>query len=154
MHSGRRCRKSATTELNGTSPGPTTNLKAIGLCGKLKNTVEKRWQKPMIVGRNCNGNEQEKFVRTSQYSARLLSLQTSSKVALAIATSLQPWHRLPRGLFVCTRCSITAKMLRVAIWSNSTSTVFRQESWLMISFCVMGQICSLRDAKVTSFGLH
>jgi hypothetical protein len=97
------------------SPGPTQILTAKRLCGKMMNIVKEEWKAYTMNGRKCNGNEHEKSVPTSNYSARILTLPTFSKVQLAIATSFRQWHRLLRDLIVCARCSITnKKTMRVA----------------------------------------
>ena len=133
--SGRRCSNNATTSSLKVSLGPTQNLTARVLYGKMMNTIKRVWRVITMIGRKKHGSVQEKFGQTTNYSAVVLTLLTSNKVESAIATSFRPWHRLLRSPIECARYSTTKKQTMLAATCSSfTSTVFPRELWSMIFF--------------------
>ena len=130
IESGRRSSNSATKSSLEVILGPTRNLTAKMLYGKM-NTIEEQvvrvWR---MNGGIVNGSVQEKFTQRSNYSARVLTPLTSGKGELAIATSLRQWRRLLKNQIECARFSITKKQtMLAATCSSSTSTVFPRELW-------------------------
>jgi len=138
------------------SPGLTQISKARLLCGRLTNTVKMVWRITTMRGRKWNGKERVKSFLTTNCSARLLTRMISSRVQLEIVTLFRPYQLSLRGLSACVLYFITNRQtLQVATWSNSTSTVFLLESWLMISFWLTnGQDLNFQSAWMASFGFR